>query len=762
MSALSKYLSYAPTAVQTAVQYIIDQANDDLYHLILKVAGIALPSAYVVSLIQWYFTNPIARLPGPWYPVFNPYGFLVQMISGTTHTHFVGLHKKYGTTIRMGKTFISTMDPAIVRDVLITRDLPKAKLYDSILLDGQQNLFSTRSKELHQRLRRFLSPAFSIKYLNGLEPLLLKCIQQQHARLQKAIVASSDNSTNANLYDEAHYTALDIIGETAFGRSFGMLDGNHHVLPGYLGAQLQYTASTNLFPFLRNIPIGINNRAKQRQTYVEEFMKTIIVERREQREKIAAGLESPESVRNDILQLCVMGKDEITGVNLTDEEIKSHTILFLIAGTDTSSNTMTFTIIRLLQNPSALFHLISQLDTLPLDPTTGLIPHSALKDCTYLDACIRESMRLDPVAVNFPRDVPEDMVLGGKMFVKKGTTVFVNNWSMHLDGDVWESPEEYRPERWEGKKGDLYDSFYPFSAGTRNCIGKNFAWMELRLFIGNLLRKFHIEQIPDLDQSLATENFITVSLKSHKYLIKSSKLNPNPVPPSIKADNYLIQFFICTTSDADCCPIDIEPDREIACFKTTFFRIRSLDNVTELEDQRTEDFDYDSVPPPPIVFDEEPILEFKELPPQMPPTNIISELLTGSSELPSELQHLLAPFDDTGGCKGFDSTGEFDIQLGGWISHNDASFLERSLLVGHPTVPACEYCVEDADVLLPEDVECTPIKRPHMQPFLTVHKEFLDMWHMERTDNYSEVFVVLWQCPVHISYFKARHLQARG
>ncbi|KAJ3042091.1 hypothetical protein HDV00_008173 [Rhizophlyctis rosea] len=522
MQSLSKLLDYAPPVIQKAVEQLIARYNSNPSDLILKLLALSLPTAYILNLLKWYLTSPLAALPGPFIYLIHPYPMLIHLLRGTTHTRVIELHKIYGPTYRVNRTSIATNDPAIARDVLITRDLRKSPLYENINFDGQQNLFNTRNKELHHRLRRFLSPAFSIKYLYGLEPLMLKCIQQQHAKLEKGIAASADKTTVANIYEEAHYTALDIIGETAFGRSFGMLKGDQSTLPTYIGLQLRYVAATNLVPFIRKLPLSMNRQAHMRQNYIQTFMQNIINERREQREKIAQGLESASDVRNDILQLCVMGKDEESGVGLTDLEVASHTILFLIAGTDTSSNTMTFTLLRLLQNPHTLQKLQAELDALPLDPSTNLLTHTTLKDCTYLESCIRESMRLDPVAVNIPRIAEEDMVLGNKLFVNKGTVIFVSNGAMHVDESVWDAPLEYRPERWEGKRGDLYDSFYPFSAGTRNCIGKNFAWMELRLFIGNLLRKFNIAIIEGLDQSLETENYITVALKTHKYLIKVS------------------------------------------------------------------------------------------------------------------------------------------------------------------------------------------------------------------------------------------------
>ncbi|KAJ3031921.1 hypothetical protein HDV00_008092 [Rhizophlyctis rosea] len=223
--------------------------------------------------------------------------------------------------------------------------------------------------------------------------------------------------------------------------------------------------------------------------------------------------------------------------------------------------------------------------------------------------------------------------------------------------------------------------------------------------------------------------------------------------------DFLIQFFICTSSEADCCPVDLEPDREITPFKTAFFRCRSLFTIAKRQEERTKDFDYDSVKQPPIVFDEEPILSFKEGPPQMPPVDIILDLLPASSD---HIHRLLTPFEDAGEFEGFNSAGQYAIQLGGWIS-SSAAIQHGHGPIHLPGVAICDYCVEDAETLLPEDVEVTPIKRSQMQPFLYVDLEFLDMWQAERTENYVELYVVLWQChPVHINNFRSRHLLSRG
>ncbi|KAJ3288023.1 hypothetical protein HK104_008366 [Borealophlyctis nickersoniae] len=439
---------------------------------------------------------------------------------GLAHTYAYGK----SPIIKAGRDAILIFDPAIAREVLVGQDYHKARIYEGLKPTPVHTVFSTQDKDVHRGMRRFLSPAFSIKYINGLEPLMHSCLHPLLARIGATVDQAPSGIAEIDIWKLMHKTALDVIGETAFGGSFGMVSGHEHRIPKAIQNQLTYLASTGYVSWFRKLSfVPYNKRNQDDHAFIESFMKIVITERRAQAKRVEEG--EKVEMRHDLLHLLVTGKDPETGEMLADHEVISNAVLFLIAGSDTSSNTMGFAFIYLMHNPAARLRLQKELDALPIDPASGLILHSALKDCAYLDACIKETMRIHPVGINLPRQPREgDIVLGGRYLIPKDTLMIVANQAIQLDPHNWEDPEKFLPERWLEKGGaDAFETFFPFSAGSRNCIGKNFAWMEMRLVIGNLLRKFNLEPIQGLTQSLETSHYITLRLKTDSYLVKASR-----------------------------------------------------------------------------------------------------------------------------------------------------------------------------------------------------------------------------------------------
>lgn len=124
----------------------------------------------------------------------------------------------------------------------------------------------------------------------------------------------------------------------------------------------------------------------------------------------------------------------------------------------------------------------------------------------YLNVVIEEGLRLfPPLAIGLPRESPGAVVDGH--YIPQGTTVSVENFSMSYDPRYWEDPKAFKPERWlVGLGADRpSEAHHPFSEGTRSCIGKNLAYLEMRILLANLVWHFDWElastDIQDLNSS---------------------------------------------------------------------------------------------------------------------------------------------------------------------------------------------------------------------------------------------------------------------
>merc|ERR1719412_808373 len=115
----------------------------------------------------------------------------------------------------------------------------------------------------------------------------------------------------------------------------------------------------------------------------------------------------------------------------------------------------------------------------------------------YLEACIKESLRLYPSVPIIARKVERNFLVDG-FTINKGQTFGVFIHYLHRNPVVWESPDDFLPERFMeetalgSKKRHPY-AYVPFSAGPRNCIGQKFALMEEKIMISSVLRKFNLQ-----------------------------------------------------------------------------------------------------------------------------------------------------------------------------------------------------------------------------------------------------------------------------
>lgn len=151
---------------------------------------------------------------------------------------------------------------------------------------------------------------------------------------------------------------------------------------------------------------------------------------------------------------------------------------------------MSWTVYELAKNPVVLRRLQAEVDALFDRLPAGAQPsYDDLQSLEYLTKVIREVLRLHTIVHTVSRQLEEPMTLAGKE-VPEGTVVNMSLWAMHHRRDVWGDappPDVFDPDRpWRD------DSFRPFSVGPRDCLGRNFAMLEVRAIVSLLARRFDI------------------------------------------------------------------------------------------------------------------------------------------------------------------------------------------------------------------------------------------------------------------------------
>ncbi|CAE6472151.1 unnamed protein product [Rhizoctonia solani] len=221
---------------------------------------------------------------------------------------------------------------------------------------------------------------------------------------------------------------------------------------------------------------------------------------------------SDEDQGADFVDKLLQVKNE-DGTGMSLEELRSETSVMFLAGSDTSSNTLSSLCYQLAINPKVQRELQSELDKhLPpisedLDEQAGLdIPpadivpdYNQIKNLPYLNACIKEILRIhSTIGTGLPRVVPpgKSLTVAGQTF-KAGSIISVPSYTTNRSS-VWGSDAfEFRPERWlDENAASLNKYFVPFSLGPRSCVGRNLAYMNLTLIAAALFHRYSVEALP--------------------------------------------------------------------------------------------------------------------------------------------------------------------------------------------------------------------------------------------------------------------------
>ncbi|CAG8512575.1 9057_t:CDS:2 [Paraglomus occultum] len=489
------------------LHYIILFDFEFSYGRLLYCLVSAVVAKLIYNAVYDYYFSPLKVIPGPRLNAISNIPIRSRRPEGKVFEWFYSLHKQYGPVVRVGPRMILFSDKDAVKQIIVTDDFPKSEEIVGIRTDSSfQTLFSADDKSFHKNRRRLLAPAFSIKYTSSLEPFMRSCVQTLVGLIHDAVMNNnSEKPTIINIYQCVQAATFDIIGETAFGESFRLLENGEHPLPIKVFQDLRRRVLRATFPFLKPF--------LRQDPYTEEFVANIIRDR--------AALNAKGVRRHDILQILIDARDEETGKGLTEFEIYDQVMEFLIAGGDTSSFTVNMTLILLIQNPQALKSLVAELekafsDVRNRDQSKLFVPdHDTLKQLKYLNAVIYETLRRFPVSLaGILRQTKTDTVISG-YFIPKNTTVSASFYQVQNSKELWgPDADEWVPERWLDADKIPRNCFYGFGGGSRVCIGQHFAWAEMRLILASLVLNFDLTLVPD--QNLELVHFITPTLKTKK------------------------------------------------------------------------------------------------------------------------------------------------------------------------------------------------------------------------------------------------------
>ncbi|XP_078165461.1 (+)-piperitol/(+)-sesamin synthase CYP81Q1-like [Carex rostrata] len=175
----------------------------------------------------------------------------------------------------------------------------------------------------------------------------------------------------------------------------------------------------------------------------------------------------------------------------SDQIIGRISLSILLGGTDTTANTVEWTMANLLNNPQLLKKAAAEIDKNA--GNERLIKESDLDKVPYLGCILREVLQLYPAGpLILPHESREDVTIGGYN-IPQGTMLLVNVYHIHRDPDIWEEPEKFKLERFDNGKAEG-KFMIPFGMGRRRCPGEGLAMRQVGMIIGALIQCFDWER----------------------------------------------------------------------------------------------------------------------------------------------------------------------------------------------------------------------------------------------------------------------------
>ncbi|XP_055923240.1 probable cytochrome P450 6d4 [Eupeodes corollae] len=363
------------------------------------------------------------------------------------------------------------------------------------------NLFNLPG-ERWRSLRTKLAPSFTSGKLKSIFSIVDDVGNEMMKYLDKTIPEEGEVVMEMKEFFSRY--AIDIIGSAIFGIEVNSFTNPNNPLRKTSDQFSKPTffsvvrgTSAFLFPALQKLFVRLGLPDP-----VADFMKDMVRQTVEYREKNNVH-------RKDMMQMLIELRN--TGkINLDDdvwkgqsiaENLKSMSIdciagqafLFYVAGFDTTAGTAAFTIFELAKYPEILAKVQKDIKQ-ALDKHEGKITYESIKDMTYLDLCVKETIRKYPALPILNRECTIDFkVPDSDKVIKKGTPIVISLFGIHRDPKYFPDPMKYDPERFlEETKNYNPIAYMPFGEGPRHCIAQRMGTVNVKVALAKVLMSYEI------------------------------------------------------------------------------------------------------------------------------------------------------------------------------------------------------------------------------------------------------------------------------
>uniref|UniRef100_A0A8C4U5H6 Cytochrome P450 3A n=1 Tax=Falco tinnunculus TaxID=100819 RepID=A0A8C4U5H6_FALTI len=395
---------------------------------------------------------------------------------------------------------LAVSDPVLIKNILVKECYTIFTNRRNFGLNGilESALFNAED-ETWKRIRTVLSPTFTSGKLKEMFPI----INHYGEKLVKNIEKKVANDEFVAMKDIFGAYSMDVVASTSFSVNIDSMSNPNDPFVTNIKKFLKFSFLDPMFVFLVLFPFVIPVLERMNVSLlpseITNFFSSVFLKMKKEREK------GGSTDRVDFLQLMVdsqsshdSSKSAETNLykSLSDEEILAQALIFVFAGYETSSSTLSYISYNLATHPDVQQRLQEEIDANL--PNKAAPMYNTIMQMEYLDMVVNESLRLFPPVGRIERVCKKTVELNS-VTIPKGMVVLIPTYVLHRDPGYWPEPEEFRPERFSKESKVSIDpyTFLPFGAGPRNCIGMRFALLMVKVAVVVLLQNFSFRTCKD-------------------------------------------------------------------------------------------------------------------------------------------------------------------------------------------------------------------------------------------------------------------------
>ncbi|KAF2124927.1 cytochrome P450 [Dothidotthia symphoricarpi CBS 119687] len=437
-------------------------------HPFLFVTTGPLIFLFIRSVYRLYL-HPLAHIPGPILPRVTSLWLYYHAYIGDEASAIHRLHLKFGPLVRVSPHEVDISDADAIQPIYVSKGgFPKAPCYANFDIDGHKTIFSTTDHEHRAPRAKAVVPLFSTKSLRDNEQAIWGCVERMVERLGE----EAKSRKPVNVLNLARSLAVDAVSTHLFRENYDGVSEKGPTLS--VSAFVDTFVAVGRFFYLPTIVFvwldwaiakwTTDHETDDSMSLVDSFVGNLVANTTEKSTTYPGRL---------------------MAAGLQNDEVKAQCKDLIFAGTDSTGMNLATIMRNLALYPEKYERLKKEVNDNAALGSDAL----DIQALPYLTAVVKEALR---ISMANPTRLPHVVPLGGWMFkdtfFPTGAIVGCSGYELHFNADIFPAPHSFQPERWLDATDDMSRYWFAFGAGSRACIARNLATMELHFATERLAR----------------------------------------------------------------------------------------------------------------------------------------------------------------------------------------------------------------------------------------------------------------------------------